>query len=308
MNVLPEFRKGVRFELGDGEHILFWEDPWLGDRALRDDFGSLFTMSSSKGRTVSECMVNSNGSVAWNLGINRSLNDWTIDGLASLLSRLDTILHIQHAVDKLIWWPGKHGKFSTKSFYYSIMGWSPPRRATPIPHFPGVSIWGSRVPSKISFFAWCAAHERVLTIDNLRKRHFPGFTPNSCLFCAYVLESVNHLFLHCPFSWWIWCCVLGESGLCWVSPGRVIDLFTTWQPGPFSARGRRIWSIVPFAVIWGLWLERNRRHFEHSAWDTRRVFLLIKGLTCFWSKTFEECKGIPFDHFVFRWEELLYSD
>lgn len=60
MNVLPEFRNRVRFDRGNGEHILFQGDTWLGDRALKDDFRSLLTMSSLKFCTMTKCMVNSN--------------------------------------------------------------------------------------------------------------------------------------------------------------------------------------------------------------------------------------------------------
>ena len=38
-----------------------------------------------------------------------------------------------------------------------------------------------------------AAHETILTADNLRKRKFPS--PNHCLLCGEEEETVQHLFL-----------------------------------------------------------------------------------------------------------------
>lgn len=40
-----------------------------------------------------------------------------------------------------------------------------------------------------------------------------------------------------------------ESRLAWVSPGREMNIFTQWRPGPISFKGRRIWSLVPCAVF-----------------------------------------------------------
>ena len=38
--------------------------------------------------------------------------------------------------------------------------------------FPWKLVWSSKVPSRVAFFSWTAALGKILTIDNLWKRHF----------------------------------------------------------------------------------------------------------------------------------------
>ena len=62
--------------------------------------------------------------------------------------------------------------------------------------FPSCSIWNPIVPPKIIFFAWEAAWDKVLTLNQLKRR---GLTlANSCFFCEEEDESIDHLLIHCP--------------------------------------------------------------------------------------------------------------
>jgi hypothetical protein len=46
------FRRHVKFDLGDGSKIHFWDDVWCGDRALKEAFPRLFTITSWKETSV----------------------------------------------------------------------------------------------------------------------------------------------------------------------------------------------------------------------------------------------------------------
>jgi hypothetical protein len=61
--------------------------------------------------------------------------------------------------------------------------------------FPWKSIWKTKAPLKVAFFAWSVALEKILTLDNLRKRHV--IVINRCCMCKRHGESVDHLLLHC---------------------------------------------------------------------------------------------------------------
>ena len=41
-----------------------------------------------------------------------------------------------------------------------------------------------------------------MTRDNFQKRG--GIGPNICILCFLVVESMDHLFVNCPFTMWIW--------------------------------------------------------------------------------------------------------
>uniref|UniRef100_A0A2N9HY77 Reverse transcriptase zinc-binding domain-containing protein n=1 Tax=Fagus sylvatica TaxID=28930 RepID=A0A2N9HY77_FAGSY len=73
--------------------------------------------------------------------------------------------------------------------------------------FPWKMIWKAKVPPRIAFFSWSAALGKILTIDNLRKRHL--IIIDHCCLCKLSGESVDHLLLHCPFAREMWSMVFG---------------------------------------------------------------------------------------------------
>ena len=84
--------------------------------------------------------------------------------------------------------------------------------------------------------------------------------------CKRNGESIDHLFLHCPFASDLWFMVLGLFGVSWVMPHTVLGLLWCWQGNFGRHRNGYIWSIIPHCLLWCLWKERNSRCFE----DTER--------------------------------------
>jgi hypothetical protein len=55
-----------------------------------------------------------------------------------------------------------------------------------------------RFTLKVAFFAWLAALEKILTTDNLRKRHI--IVVDWCYMCKKSREFVDHLLLRCEIA------------------------------------------------------------------------------------------------------------
>jgi len=53
-------------------------------------------------------------------------------------------------------------------------------------------------PLKVAFFAWTAAHGKILTLDNLKKKRV--IVIDRCCMCKMNGESVDHLLLHCELA------------------------------------------------------------------------------------------------------------
>jgi len=45
-------------------------------------------------------------------------------------------------------------------------------------------------------------------------------------------------------------------------PRRVLDLLSSWGNTLGCGQVQQIWKQVPLCVMWGIWCERNARHFE----------------------------------------------
>jgi hypothetical protein len=160
-----------------------------------------------------------------------------VDVLASFFTLLYSIRRDRDGEDKLWWSPSSKGKFDVRSFYKIL-----PYKE--IAHFPMKSIWRTKVPLKVAFFAWVAAIGKILTLDNLRKRQV--IVIDRCCMCKNNGESVDHL--HCEVACVLWNAIFSRFSLSWVMPRRVIDLFACWWTGGRS-RSAVVWKMVPCCLL-----------------------------------------------------------
>jgi hypothetical protein len=96
------------------------------------------------------------------------------------------------AVDRLVWSLTKRGHFEVKSFYKALA-------SQEVFSFPWKNIWRVKAPSWVSLFVWTAALGKILTHDNLRRRHI--VVVEWCCMCKESGESIDYLLLHCDVAW-----------------------------------------------------------------------------------------------------------
>lgn len=99
-------------------------------------------------------MVNNIKNLSWDLGFVRSINDWEIERITSMLAKIEEVPPTRHATNSFVWCLGKEGKFSAKSFYFSHISWySPPLVPLlvhpPLSKGPYFGVWS---PSQDCFF------------------------------------------------------------------------------------------------------------------------------------------------------------
>jgi hypothetical protein len=139
------FRSHCSFVPGEGSRIRFWEDPWCGDRALKDAFPVLHSIASNKGASIADNMELYRGSIQWNIQFSRSFHDWEVEGVAAFYKCLYECNLRGGGVDKLRWLHSSKGLFEVKSFYRAL---SPPGSVI----FPWKSIWRSKAPPRGIFY------------------------------------------------------------------------------------------------------------------------------------------------------------
>jgi len=93
--------------------------------------------------------------------------------------------------DSLRWVSSKKGVFRVKSYFGSLTCSGGTR-------FPWKSVWRTQEPPMAAFFTWSAALGKILTIDNLRKRHI--INVDRCCVCKRDGESMDHILLHCDVA------------------------------------------------------------------------------------------------------------
>ena len=165
--------------------------------------------------------------------------------------------------DRICWKPALSRGFEVRSFYLSL---SP----SSIIDFPWKRVWKSKVPPRVTFFSCTAALGKILTIDNLWKRHIAVI--EWCFMCKRCRESVDHLLLQCPIAYELWSMVFCLFGSHWVMPYKVSELLASWQ-GKFGMhRNIDLWRFVPHFLFWFLWREQKAKCFE----DCERFIFDIK--------------------------------
>ena len=75
---------------------------------------------------------------------------------------------------------------------------------------------------------------------------------SACPLCFEDEESVDHL-LKCSFAHRTWNVVLGWFRCSWVLPNSLWDLFEAWFCPSLAPRGKEMWKLSFFAVIWIIW-------------------------------------------------------
>ena len=92
--------------------------------------------------------------------------------------------------------------------------------------FPWKGIWRVKVLRRVSFFVWCVAWNKILTVDNLRLRGLDFV--DRCIMCRHCGETVDHLLLHCEMVYRLWNFVFITFGVSWVVTRSIPNLLFGW--------------------------------------------------------------------------------
>jgi hypothetical protein len=134
----------------------------------------------------------------WSFSWRCPLFVWENDLLRELYADLEGF---RGSLDEDVWrWKlEESGAFLVKSLYKKLEGIM--LEARTISEEQGrvfSSIWKSPAPSKVVALSWKLLRDRIPSKVNLAFRHvLPPEASQDCVMCEGMLESVNHLFIHC---------------------------------------------------------------------------------------------------------------
>jgi hypothetical protein len=104
------------FSINDGSQIRFWEDTWLDNVPLRDQYPALYSIVRFKSDTIAKVMATSPPAVSFRRDLlGNRLADWT-----ALQQRLESI-QLSSGPDEFRWNLHTNGTFSVDSLYKAIL-------------------------------------------------------------------------------------------------------------------------------------------------------------------------------------------
>ncbi|XP_026410661.1 uncharacterized protein LOC113305884 [Papaver somniferum] len=237
-------------QVNNGDRVLFWKDVWITDQSLQARFPNLYSLSRLQDATIQEVLDENVGN-SWNFYFCRNLREAEIEDIAHLLNFLATF-NRGEGQDHRLWQNGTK-TFSVEECYKSL-------EDDDLLVFPYKSVCNPKIPQKVIFFVWSFCYNAAPTMDSLGN----PYDVNGCLLCKKSAESNQHLFLHCDTTREIWFYFLSAYNLQWVFQGSVRNTLWEWRrkKGKNLSLKTKIWDMIPFAIWWAVWLERNSRVFN----------------------------------------------
>ncbi|KAK1280259.1 hypothetical protein QJS04_geneDACA017687 [Acorus gramineus] len=154
------FEKGIRWDVGTGDMVRFWQDVWVGDVALLLRFPSIFEIAREKEGFVNQFCVGRGDGGYWDIQVERRLQGDEVDGYLSLLELLHGVSVVNGARDTVIWQDKPREGFSVHSCY----SWHRRNRVgSSITAHKYKEIWGCNIPLKVKAFTWTVYLRRILT-------------------------------------------------------------------------------------------------------------------------------------------------
>ena len=147
---------------------------------------------------------------------------------------------------------------------------------------------------------------KINTYDILqRMRSFQCLSPSWCVMCKQDQETISHLFFTCGYARSLWSKVFKEFDLTVELPNTLLDLLIGCSEVRWNKKVKIIWVCVVWAVLWGIWNERNSRTFSDenilafNLWDKILFWVAI------WIKTRQDFRHISFSDLSMGWSFLL---
>jgi hypothetical protein len=155
MNVKEPFLDLGHFQLNNGGNIHFWEDRWLGNFTLCQQFPSLYAITHWRNVSVATVFSTVPLNIYFRRGlVGNNLVQWF---------RLVAHIRFNDAQDKFIWGLFQNGTFSVKSMYNALIIDMRVRY--------NMVLWKMKVPLHIKIFMWYLKRGVVLIKDNLGSRN-----------------------------------------------------------------------------------------------------------------------------------------
>lgn len=154
-------------------------------------------------------------------------------------------------------------------------------------------LWKLKLPLKVLNFIWKLLHDSIPVFEKLRSRGIS--VSNVCLICNEEGESVNHLFLQCPFTRAIWhgsilgirTSFLESNSVVLVSAMTDRVASTSTGHGVFDDN-RMFYLQSMFTILWSIWNHRNQVLHKGKIPNPKEVILIAQSFICKYQEEFSK--------------------
>lgn len=194
-----------------------------------------------------------------------------IHELVQLGGRLQNVIPENGVADDIIWKWTENGHYSRKCAYLAqFQGLTTNTNYEPL--------WSTTAEPKRCFFGWLVLHQKTLTVENLLRQYWPCDWIFSL--CTNSFEDTTHLAKKCSFTVVVWNHMCNCMDILVPQPQMAHTIEDWWSElckvVPKARRTQVLGALL--TTWWNVWLERNRRIFQHLSKNELQVTLLVKVL------------------------------
>lgn len=237
----------MELKIGDGKATKFWLDPLKSQVAFYKTHQKAFKAATKKDAKIAELVHNGQ----WNLQLKQNPSEAVMGELDNIISIIGDPPNLVPLSDSISYNTAQI--YISKEGYKWLMQQQHNGEEDEYKH-----VWNKKVPPKAQMLVWLAIQNAFPTMDNLNKRGCE-FSNTLCCLCNAVNEDVNHVFLNCNFAKQIWIKLENPLDKTWSHKTDIQNQFLDWHSSSCKGLAKKVWPIIPFAICWAIWGERNRR-------------------------------------------------
>jgi len=294
------FFSNVKWQIGEVSSIKFWMDAWLVTEPLKTAFRCLYVISAQKREVISNMGWFEGNVWKWTLAWQRELVSEEITQLNLLQGLLQHHHPVKAARDRITW--SNSRGFSVKSLLTEA---EKSRNGVAVVDSLVGTVWKKIAPPKVEFMLWLALLGKLNTRDMLVKKGILEQQANLCSFCSEQPETIDHILLHCHFSWQVWCNVAQGLRIQIERQITFRQFYEVWMDQNYYHSLRKKLHIATFfAVSWSLWNERNKKNFEQQEVNFDMLCHQIRWRIIWWSKAWKEYNPYSTEELVRNFDSI----
>ena len=109
---------------------------------------------------------------------------------------------------------------------------------------------------------------------------------------------------HCQWVSSLWALALSLMGISWIQSSNIKDVLVAWRRRLKKCWVHEVWKLIPLAIWWCTWKERNRRIFEDKALSFQDFNLYFLETLYSWSQVLNGGLNVSLLDFV---DKIMYE-
>jgi len=295
------FQEEVRWKLGRGDKVRFWEDVWIGDSSLKSLLHRLFSLSVNQEQKVEDVGEWEGTDWRWRLEWRRDRFEWETELEGNLLDYILRANVNKNISDIRVWGEEELEKYSVNIAYNHLA-----KRPGATHHYAFEYLWKAKAFPNVLMTAWRALLNRIPTMENLSRR---GVQMNSvvCVLCQEKEDSCHHLFIECKYAQQVWSLCLKWLGLLSVQHNDLREHFGSFHIAQASSKQNLVLKGVWAAIVRCIWNQRNSILFKQEVVDAEEILQMVQFKSWLWMKYRESSLNYSFADWMFNLTTCIYS-